>query len=123
MQKIIGFVLLLCCIFALYTWTFENDSVVVEGAGEEVAKDTYGNSIDKDGFVVPEYYGEKLSGDFYDAAAKPFQFINKVATAFDSFRAGITDLISSAGALSDTLAEIFNFDDTDSWWQKLLNKE
>lgn len=123
MQKIIGFVLLLCCVFSLYTWVFESDTVVVAGAGEAVAKDEYGNSIDEYGFVVPEYNDSKLSGDFYDAAAKPLSFINDVASAFDSFRNGITDLISSAGALSDTLSEIFNFDDSDSFWQKLLNKE
>lgn len=123
MKKIIGFVLLLCCVFSLYTWVFETDSLVVAGAGKAVAKDEYGNSIDVNGFVVPEYNGDNLSGDFYDAASKPLAFINNVATAFDSFRTGITDLISSAGALSDTLAEIFNFEDIDSWWQKLLNKE
>lgn len=123
MQKIIGFVLLLCCVFSLYTWVFESDKVVIAGAGEAVAKDEYGNSIDENGFVVPEYNGSTLSGDFYDAAAKPLSFINDVASAFDSFRTGITDLISSAGALSDTLSEIFNFNDTDSWWQQLLNKK
>lgn len=122
MQKIIGFVLLLCCIFSLYTWVFESDTVVVSGTGQAVAKDEYGNSIDDKGFVVPEYNDSTLSGDFYDAASKPLSFINDVASAFDSFRNGITDLISSAGALSDTLSDIFNFNDTDSWWQKLLNK-
>lgn len=121
MQRIIGFVLLLCCIFSLYTWVFESDTVVVSGAGEAVAKDEYGNSIDANGFVVPEYNDSTLSGDFYDAASKPLSFINDVASAFDSFRNGITDLISSAGALSDTLSEIFNFDEEGSWWSDMLD--
>ena len=48
--------------------------------------------------------------------------ISDVAKAFDSFRAGITDMISSAGTLSETLASIFNFDEEGSWWDKLLKK-
>lgn len=122
MQKIIGFILLICCVFALYSWTFESESVVISGAGEAVSKDVYGNNIDKNGFVVPDYYDDKLSGEFYDAASKPLGFINSIASAFDGFRDGIVDMISSAGSLSETLRGIFNFNDSDSWWNKLLNK-
>lgn len=119
MQRIIGFVLLLCCIVSLYAWTFEPENVIVAGTGESVSEDIYGNKIDENGFVVPEYYDDKLSGDFYDAASKPFAFINDVAKAFDSFRTGITDMISSAGTLSEALYEVFNFNDEDSWWANI----
>ena len=116
MQKIIGFVLLLCSIFALYIWTFEPDNVVVASSGVAVREDAYGNNFDEKGYVVPEYYGDKLSGEFYNAASKPLGFLNDVATAFDSFRNGVVNLISSAGTLSETLTGIFNFDDPNSWW-------
>ena len=119
MQRIIGFVLLLCCIVSLYAWTFEPENVIVAGTGESVSEDIYGNKIDENGFVVPEYYDDKLSGDFYDAASKPFAFINDVAKAFDSFRTGITDMISSVGTLSEALYKVFNFNDEDSWWANI----
>lgn len=125
MQRIIGFVLLLCCIFSLYTWTFEPDNVVVSGAGASVGKDAYGNNVDENGFVVPEYYDDKLSGDFYEAASKPFAFINDVAVAFDGMRTGIVAIIKTSTTATESLItaidSIFNFNDDDSWWANIWN--
>lgn len=122
MKKIIGFLVLVCCFISLYFWIFEPDNIVVNGAGTSISKDAYGNNIDENGFVIPEYTDDELSGDFYEAASKPFGFIKDVATAFDSFRSGIVDMIEGAGSLSETLREIFNFDEEGSWWDKLLEK-
>lgn len=106
MQRVISLVLLLCCIFSLYSWIFD-DSVVVVGAGPKFAEDEYGNSIDENGFVVPEYNDEKFSGAFYDAAAEPLAFINSVANAFDVLLDGIVDFINMATSATQALSEAF----------------
>lgn len=123
MQKIIGFVLLLCSIFALYTWTFEPDTVVVASAGAAEREDAYGNKVDANGYVVPEYYDDKLSGEFYDAASKPLGFVNDVAIAFDNMRDGITTVITASTKMTETitgtLTSIFNFNEEGSWWDDI----
>lgn len=133
MNKVLSFVLVLCCIFTVYSWVFD-DSTPINAVGVAVTVDSYGNKKDVNGYIIPEYMDDELSGEFYNAGSKPLGFITDVATAFDGMRGGIVSIISTSTKMTETVvnaittfntnlentfASIFNFDEIGSWWDDI----
>lgn len=148
MNKIVSLLLILCSVLTLYTWVFESaEPASVSTVAYTV--DENGMKKDEDGLIIPEYYDDKLSGEFYSAGSKPLELIMSVGTVFDDLRGGIVSVVSSSTSfidnvvssinrvtslvdtvagyvsnfnsdLSNILGGIFNFDDIGSWWDDLF---